>query len=175
MGLTQSPVYCLHNISSGNNCVLILDQLDALRWTSQHSISALAICKELISQAKLLNKNDNGHISLVLVSRTFDLENDSGIKSLFSENDLNNMWSKIEINTLSESDVANVLGDEYYTLSHKLKNLLLTPSSLYIWNALIDHTPAETIKTPFELMENGGLRLKLIVEASVLALKESLH
>ena len=85
------------------------------------------------------------------------------------------MWSKIEINTLSESDVANVLGDEYYTLSHKLKNLLLTPSSLYIWNALIDHTPAETIKTPFELMENGGLRLKLIVEASVLALKESLH
>ena len=32
LGLPESPIYCLHTLSAGKNCVLILDQLDALRY-----------------------------------------------------------------------------------------------------------------------------------------------
>lgn len=154
LGLRQSPVCCLHNISAGKPCVLILDQLDALRWTSHHSGAALDVCKQLISQTKTLNKNDNGHISLLFITRTFDLENDEGLKILFStkqEDDFS--WSKIEISPFTKEDVVAIIGDDYYKLSHKLQEILLTPSSLYIWASLKDRSDSCDISTPFALME----------------------
>ncbi len=154
LGLTQSPVYCLYNIAAGKPCMLILDQLDALRWTSQHSSSALAVCKQLISEANNMNKHFDGHISLVFITRTFDLETDANLRNLFS-NDENKTfrWSKEEISHFSAGDVINVIDENYNTLSHKLQNLLLTPSSLYIWTTLTDSSAARNITTPFELME----------------------
>lgn len=154
LGFKQSPVHCLHNIAAGKPCVLILDQLDALRWTSRHSGAALDICKELIYQAKTLNKVDGGNISLLFISRTFDLENDAGLKALFDENEKDKfVWSKIGINAFSKEDVTQILGDEYFSLSRKLQELLLTPSSLYIWTQLKNHSSAQSITTPYDLMK----------------------
>ncbi|MBP0983317.1 MAG: hypothetical protein J6A19_06285 [Oscillospiraceae bacterium] len=154
LGFKQSPVYCLHNIAAGKPCVLILDQLDALRWTSRHSGTALEICKQLIYQAKTLNKVDGGHISLLFITRTFDLENDAGLKALFAEKEKDKVaWSRIEINAFSKEDVIIILGDEYLGLSRKLQQLLLMPSSLYIWTSLTNHSAAQGITTPFELMD----------------------
>lgn len=82
LGLPQSPVYCLNAFSPQKPCVLILDQLDSLRWTSTHSASALDVCKEMIRQAEEINKNHGGQISILMVSRTFDLETDPGLQSL---------------------------------------------------------------------------------------------
>lgn len=155
LGLTQSPVYCLYNIAAGKPCVLILDQLDALRWTSQHSSSALAVCKQLISEANNMNKHFDGHISLVFITRTFDIETDTNLRNLFSDDKTKPiMWSKVKISHFSADDVIKVIGENYNTLSHKLQNLLLTPSSLYIWKALKSSSTARNITTPFELMEN---------------------
>lgn len=154
LGLQQSPVYCLHSLSAGTPCVLILDQLDSLRWTNQHSTSALEICKELISQVNLLNKEENGHISILFISRTFDLENDAGLRTLFASKEKEpSSWNKIQISTLSREDVQNILGSEYNNLSAKLQHLLLTPSSLYIWTQLNNHVTAQASTTPFDLME----------------------
>lgn len=155
LGLTQSPVYCLYNIAAGKPCVLILDQLDALRWTSQHSSSALAVCKQLISEANNMNKHFDGHISLVFITRTFDIETDTNLRNLFSDDKTKPiMWSKVKISHFSVDDVIKVIGENYNTLSHKLQNLLLTPSSLYIWTTLTDSSAARNITTPFELMDN---------------------
>ena len=56
--------------------MLILDQLDALRWTSGHSSEAFPICHDIMRQARDLGRN-----LLVIVScRTFDLENDTQIR-----------------------------------------------------------------------------------------------
>lgn len=155
LGLIQSPVYCLYNIAAGKPCVLILDQLDALRWTSQHSSSALTVCKQLISEANNLNKHFDGHISLVFITRTFDIETDTNLRNLFSDDKTKPiMWSKVKISHFSVDDVIKVIGENYNTLSHKLQNLLLTPSSLYIWTTLTDSSAARNITTPFELMDN---------------------
>ena len=154
LGLAQSPVYCLYNIAAGKPCVLILDQLDALRWTSRHSGSALEVCKQLISEANNLNKDFGGHISLVFITRTFDLETDASLRNLFPNDENKHFrWSKEEISHFSAGDVINVIDENYNTLSHKLQNLLLTPSSLYIWTTLTDSSAARNITTPFELME----------------------
>lgn len=58
LGLPQSPVYCLNTFAPGKPCVLILDQLDSLHWTSAHSATALDVCKEMIHQAEKINDKD---------------------------------------------------------------------------------------------------------------------
>ena len=155
LGLQQSPVYCLHNLSAGTPCILLLDQLDSLRWTSHHSANALDICKEFISQVRLLNKHHNGHVSILFVSRTFDLENDAGLRSLLTPKDNDPIsWAKIQVNTFTHEEVRSLIGSEYNGLSAKLKNLLQTPSSLYIWTLLNDHARVQSISTPFQLIEH---------------------
>ena len=52
MELPESPVACLARLSAGKPAVLILDQLDALRWTNIHSGDALTVCKELIHHCR---------------------------------------------------------------------------------------------------------------------------
>ena len=68
LGLPESPIHCLATMAAGKNCVLILDQLDSLRWTANHSGEALSVCKELIFQAEALNKYSDGKISIVFAS-----------------------------------------------------------------------------------------------------------
>ena len=155
LGLPESPIYCLHTLSAGKNCVLILDQLDALRWIERHSAVALDVCKEMISQANDINKYENGKISVIFVSRTFDLENDRGLQSLFSnmKNDSNYFWKKVEVGLLCDSDVKTVVGSEYNTLSTRLRVLLRTPSSLYVWSHLNKQERKNPITSVNQLMQ----------------------
>lgn len=94
-------MYALQKIAAGEQCVLILDQLDALRWTNSHSSTALEVCKELISQANAVNTFQLGKISIVFAARTFDLEYDRGLKSLFAEKGHSPMkWLKLSVGVL---------------------------------------------------------------------------
>lgn len=52
LGLPGSIAYCIHTISRNENAIIILDQLDALRWTQSNSSEALSICMELIRQVE---------------------------------------------------------------------------------------------------------------------------
>ena len=55
LGFPSSIVHSIHCVSKNENAVIILDQLDALRWTQTNSSEALAVCMELIRQVKYLN------------------------------------------------------------------------------------------------------------------------
>lgn len=161
LGLEQSPIYCLNNVAAGKNCVLIIDQLDSLRWTNQHSAAALDICKEFISQAKTLNKEFDSKISIVFVSRTFDLENDSGLKSLFISTNQDSMkWARVKIGDFSEETIKTIIGDDYNHLSAGLKKLLLTPSSLYIWMLLNEESKKQKMATQFDLVQEWWKQLQ---------------
>ena len=155
LGLPESPVHCLSILSAKKPCVLILDQLDALRWTNNHSSNALDVCKELIHQAKAINKYSEGNISIIIASRTFDLDNDRGLKDLFdsSEPHGNMEWAKVNVSDFSKEDVVEAIGDSYYRFSSRLQKLLLTPSSLYVWSKLDEDVRDNTISSVSELME----------------------
>ncbi|TWH46788.1 hypothetical protein [Sporomusa sp. KB1] len=137
--LPASIAHCIHCLSKNEKAVIILDQLDALRWTQAHSRDALLVCAQIINQVEKLNLERNYKISVVFVCRTYDLENDNNIKSLFKRADKKEgfiQWNKVQVNDLDEIIVKNIVGKRYDQLTSKLKEILRIPSNLYIWQQL---------------------------------------
>ena len=154
LGFMDSPVTSLHRLAAGEPCVLIFDQLDALRWTNAGTSKALDICKEMIQQAEQLNCCENGKIRFVFVARTFDYETDPGLRNLFEKNEKNKIqWQTIKVDLLSEEEMMNLLGDLYGLLSPRLRTLLRTPSNLYVWER-IDTDSKNSITNLRQLMEH---------------------
>jgi len=137
LGLTSSVAYAIHCLSKNEKAVIILDQLDALRWTQANSSEAIYVCMELIRQVKYLNRERKKKIIMVFVCRTYDLENDNNISSLFKkEESKESDWTVINIGNFDECTVKGIIGEQYESLSVKLKTLLRRPSNLYIWQHL---------------------------------------
>jgi hypothetical protein len=139
LGLPASIAHCIHSVSKNERAVIILDQLDDLRWTQAHSRDALLVCAQIISQVERLNFERKYKISVVFVCRTYDLENDNNIKSLFKKIDKKEeaiQWNKVQVNELDEGIVKVIVGKRYEQLTSKLKEVLRIPSNLYIWERL---------------------------------------
>ncbi len=139
LGLPTSIAHCIHSVTKDDRAVIILDQLDALRWTQAHSRDSLLVCSEIIKQVSRLNAERNHNISIVFVCRTYDLENDNNISLLFKNREQekeNIQWNKIQISEMSDNQVKDFVGKGYDILSRKLKDLLKIPSNLYIWQHL---------------------------------------
>ncbi|MDW7669890.1 MAG: hypothetical protein SCJ93_13785, partial [Bacillota bacterium] len=155
--MPASPVFCLDAVSKDSKAVLILDQLDAVRWTNSHSRTALEVCKEMIRELESVNKNRNKKITLVFVCRTFDLKNDRGIKALFSQSETEDQefhsWTEVVIGELNDEIVKDIVGDTYPTLSKKLQTLLKTPSNLYIWTNIEEKIRANDYRTSSDLIK----------------------
>lgn len=129
----------MYRLSGGKPVVIIFDQLDSLRWMNGAANGALDVCKQMIRQAGYLNKYQGGHINFVFAVRKFDYETDLGIRGLFeNQGDSQIEWTKAEVGLLSEEAVRAIVGDSYSTLSAKLRDILRTPSSLYVWMGLDD-------------------------------------
>lgn len=155
LGFPASISYCLNAFSKEDNTVLILDQLDALRWTARNSKSSLATCLELIREIRNLNSERENKISIIFVCRTYDLENDNGIKALFENKskDDTESWHKVEVNELLENEVEEILGSKYHSFPNKLKQLLRTPSNLYIWEQINNKEEYYQITSTYNLVD----------------------
>jgi len=137
LGLPASPIHCIERFSRNKQVVVIIDQLDSIRWTSSHSTNALEVCKELIRQIKYF-KREGRNISIVFACRSYDLKYDVELSKWFSESkgqfDLN--WHKIKVSSLSEKQIKSVIGQQYNLLNDKQKQLLMNPQNLYMWTEL---------------------------------------
>ncbi|MDE6055448.1 MAG: hypothetical protein K2G55_17215, partial [Lachnospiraceae bacterium] len=138
LGLSGSIVHAIHCISKNEKAVIVLDQLDALRWTQANSSEALWVCMELIRQVRYFNRDREHKIIIVFVCRAYDLENDNNIKFLFEKkgDTAENDWIDFRIHNFGEDVVKKIVGEGYSQLSLKLKKLLQIPSNLYIWQHL---------------------------------------
>ena len=134
LGLSASLSFCLDAISKDKKAVIILDQLDALRWTQSNSREALFVCREIIDEIENLNLKRENKISIIFICRTYDLNYDNNIKMLFESTETK--WNKIQVDKFSEEDVKKILGKQYEKNSNKLNELLQIPSNLYIWTKL---------------------------------------
>lgn len=131
LGFPASISYCIDSISKDKKAVIILDQLDALRWTQTNSIDSIFVCKQLIEEIERINTKRENKISIILVCRSYDLKYDNNIKSII--NDKEKKWNKIEVEKFSEEIVKKIVGEQYKDNSKKLNDLLQIPSNLYIW------------------------------------------
>ncbi|MFZ5353246.1 MAG: hypothetical protein ACOZCL_11070 [Bacillota bacterium] len=184
LGLPASPVHCLAAISPDNLCVLLIDQLDALRWTNYHSSAAWPPCKEIINQVIRINSDRENPICLVFACRTYDLENDSLIASLFEaskKQDKDISWEKIPISLLDEKTVLSIIGSEYEEYSDKKKTLLRVPRNLSIWTKLnYDNrlsqfnTFSDLIQTWWRQLREEIVRLKIATDVEVVEVKNVL-
>lgn len=137
LGLPSSVAYAIHCISKNEKAIIVLDQLDALRWTQANSSEAISLCMELIRQVKYLNREREKKIIMVFVCRTYDFENDNNINSLFKKEESEDSdWEVVHIENFDEDTVKRIIGEEYNNLSRKLKMLLRIPSNIYIWQHL---------------------------------------
>lgn len=156
LGLPTSPVYCLDAVSKCREAVLVLDQLDAVRWTNNHSRTALEVCREMIREVECVNKYRDKKLILVFVCRTFDFKNDPGIKGLFLKTEDKNedgTWNEIIIGEMDDESVKAIVGVAYQNFSKKLQALLRTPSNLYIWTNIEEKRRINTYSTSSELVK----------------------
>ncbi len=131
MGLPDSPVNCLVALAGERPCVLILDQLDAIRWTCAHSANALDVCKELIRQVLSFRSNGKS-ISVVLSCRTFDLEHDPEIRNWLDDRHMPK-WTKLEVQLLPKTSVCEIAGTVYEEMNGRQQSILSNPRNLAIW------------------------------------------
>ncbi|MFH1338920.1 MAG: hypothetical protein ABIH40_03670 [Candidatus Omnitrophota bacterium] len=167
MDLPDCPAFSLAGISGERQSVLILDQLDAIRWTSVHSNNALDVCKELVRHIQFLQR-DGKKITVVLSCRTFDLEHDPSIKNWLGDSK-KEVFDKIEIKELSGDKLKELVGPEFAQMTTKEKSLLACAQNLAIWMELKRAGSVPSFQTATGLMREfwKNRRIKLINEAHI--------
>lgn len=116
LGLPDSPANVLAAIAQGRECVLIIDQLDAVSQASGRNPWFFECVEQIIKQAKV-----HENIRLLLACRKFDLDNDSRFRDLVKSDGI---LENLEIRRLSHTQVKEVCS------RLKLDETKLTPVQL---------------------------------------------
>ncbi len=169
LGLPESPAHCLTGLAAGRKAVLILDQLDAIRWTAAHSSSAMDVCGELLRQVRSLRRTGKQSV-IVFACRTFDLENDPEIKSLLADGSEQGVV-KVPVEEFSDEQLKRVIGpDGFDALNGSQKRILSCPQNLAIWLELKKEGSTPAFRSATELMHRfWENRLWLLEQAGISA------
>jgi NACHT domain-containing protein len=125
--LPADPAHCLAVLAGNRPGVLLIDQLDALRWTGGHSTEALRVVREILKAALRMET-----LRIVLACRTFDLEND--FKRW--EQEYSGRSQRVEVKPLGEDQVRTFVeeqGARYEDFSPPQRVLLQNLYNLFLW------------------------------------------
>jgi len=150
MGLPDCPVFSLSALAGERQSVLVLDQLDAIRWTSAHSNNALDVCKELERHVQL-KRLQGEEVSIILCSRTFDLQHDPSIRNWLA-GERAKEFVNIEVKELPLENVKKIAGAPFLQMTEKEKSLLANPLNLSIWVELSHAGTVPRFRTATDLM-----------------------
>jgi hypothetical protein len=123
--LPGSPAHVLANIAQGRDCVLVIDQLDAVSTASGRNPQFFECIDRIIDQAKAYPQ-----MRILLACRKFDLDYDYRLKRLTGENGI---ADTVTISRLSHEKVREVvaeLGLNSSLLNNKQLELLSIPLHL---------------------------------------------
>lgn len=130
LDLPINLVDVIHQVYESQSPIIILDQLDTMRWTSRNYHESYCICREIINTIMRINENrTSAPIRLVLVTRSYDLEYCEYIKDITD----NELFIRFEVQNLSDDEIHLVIGDEYNQLNKRTKQLLKRFLNLKIW------------------------------------------
>jgi len=125
LDLPGSPAHVLANIAQGRDCVLVIDQLDAVSKASGRNPDFFECVDRIIDQAKAYPQ-----MRLLLACRKFDLDYDPRFKRLTGDNGI---AETVTINRLSHEKVREVVADlglEARLLNNNQLKLLSIPLHL---------------------------------------------
>lgn len=154
LGFPCSPIYCLEKYSQGQEVVVILDQLDALRWTALHSSNALDICIKMVKEILLLRQHASANIKIIMATRNFELEDDVRLKNWISS--IDDDVKQIELKLFESDQIKPFVSkfEDYDQLSNEQKNILKIPLWLGIYiNLANDLGEAPKFTTKLDLIK----------------------
>ncbi|MEQ8785532.1 MAG: hypothetical protein RIC55_04505 [Pirellulaceae bacterium] len=138
LGLPDSPVVCLQQLAASGRGVLILDQLDALRWTGAHSAEGLGVCKSLLREVKSLRQL-GCKLSVLISCRTFDLNNDPQIRQWLRGRKADQV-QEVEVQELPDlavKETVELCGLDPGRLTPTRRSLLRTVQNLAMWSEIV--------------------------------------
>ena len=133
LGLPASPGVCLRTLADGRRAVLIIDQLDAIRWTSANSDAGWELCKEIIDEALRFP-----NVSVIVAGRTVDLDDDPRIEHWKKGKETGQVIEveQLTVGRMPEEVVSSVVGRygiDHASLLAREKCLLSNAQSLQLW------------------------------------------
>lgn len=153
LGLPDSPVYSLYAVSGERPALIVIDQIDAIRWTSIHSSDSFEVCKELVNQILFL-RSQNKDIRVILSCRSFDMKNDRRLETWLSNVQHSNkhIWSTVEVKGLTEKSVQTIVGDDFNQFNPTQKILLSNIQNLFMWCELKNNGLISDFSTSIDLI-----------------------
>lgn len=133
LGFPYSPIACLEKYGQGQEIIILLDQLDALRWTALHSSNALDICIKMVKEILLLRQYAHTNIKIIMATRNFELEDDVRLRNWISE--LNSDVKQMELKLFEPDQIKPYVSqfEDYDQLSNEQQNILKIPLWLGIY------------------------------------------
>jgi hypothetical protein len=148
LGLPDSPPIALAGAAGGGDCLLIVDQLDAVSVTSGRRPDGMELIEDLITDAAALPR-----LRVLLVCRQFDLDNDRQLRAVATHGDS----SVIGVGPFERGVILQMLADAGLatSLPVQLVELLAVPQHLaiYLGQAAAASTDPLTIRTLTDLYD----------------------
>ena len=148
IGLPASPVSVLANVSAGRNCMLVIDQLDAISLASGRNSDFFDCIGAMLREAK-----NHPNIWVLVACRKFDVENDPRIRELISAQGIAREVLLAEFDDATVKKVVAKLGIDPDSLTPKQVELLSLPVHLRM---LADVTRGE-LDAPLRIQTAKGL------------------
>ena len=137
LDLPASPAFVLRSSAKHDDCVLIIDQLDAVSIASARSPLFFHCVEQIINQAQGLP-----NMQILLACREFDLEFDDRLQKLKKEGDFARVFvDRLELDTVSETLID--LGFDPNQLNENQLDLLSIPLHLNLLAETIDEASTE--------------------------------
>ncbi|MCB1739435.1 MAG: hypothetical protein KDK91_03640 [Gammaproteobacteria bacterium] len=126
LSLPASPVAVLSGLADGGECVLVIDQLDAVSLASGRRTDVWELFEQILSEA-----DGYPNLRLIVACRAFDLEHDHRMRSLSAKT---SAFEVVTIDPFDSTVVDEILGDR--KTHPKLKPLLNVPLHLAMFLSL---------------------------------------
>lgn len=133
LDLPSNPGVCLRILANERRAVLIIDQLDAVRWSSVNSDVGWHLCLEIIEEALC-----NPTMTVVVVGRSVDFDDDQRIQHWKRRHEKSKVVEveSFRIGSIPNevvSDVVRQYGIDYSSLLPREKELLSNAQSFQLW------------------------------------------
>ena len=125
LGLAGSPVSMLANVAAERNCLLVIDQLDAVSLASGRNSDFFDCIGAVLREAKR-----HPNLRVIAACRKFDVDNDPRIRQLISTDGIAQEVLLSEFDETTVREIVAKLGIEAGSLSTKQIELLSLPVHL---------------------------------------------
>ena len=160
LGLSDSPIAALRMAADGRDAFLVVDQLDAVSLASGRLAERYDVIADLIDEAMAIDG-----VSVILVCRLFDVENDHRIRRLDARKDV----QRLNVRPLPDEVVADAvramdLNPE--ALTPPQRELLRTPLNLILLESVAAQPAALSFTSRGSLFEAFWDRKRQTVRSS---------